>query len=130
MSPASSATLCCDSRIRQHQSAGHGNVDRAIDERVTPGHEDALMHPQGFRVVVVRAWRDAGGVRIRLLATGESRRQWVVMSIPDACEVLESVLSGLLEAPATADGSGTSDTESARRPLNDEGPSGSRDQPF
>jgi hypothetical protein len=44
---------------------------------------------------VVRAWCDADGVRIRLLTDGGSGRQFVVGSIGDACDVLNSVRSEL-----------------------------------
>jgi hypothetical protein len=57
------------------------------------------MQPPGFRVIVVRAWRDAGGLRVRLIADGEARRQWIVGSITEAREVLESVLAELLDGP-------------------------------
>lgn len=68
------------------------------------------MQPPESRVIVVRAWRDAGGVRIRLLADGDAdgdyERQWIVGSIADACAVLGSLLAELLGAPARADGTG------------------------
>ena len=68
------------------------------------------MQPPESRVIVVRAWRDAGGVRIRLLADGDTdgdyERQWIVGSIGDACAVLWSLLAELLGPPASADGTG------------------------
>jgi hypothetical protein len=57
------------------------------------------MDPPGFHVIVVRAWRDPGGLRIRLLADGGSERQWVVNTIAEACAVLGSVLAELLVEP-------------------------------
>jgi hypothetical protein len=67
------------------------------------------MAPPGFHVIVVRAWRGAGGLRIRLIADGADRaagvdgvpgRQWVVGSIAEARDVLGSLLAELLAAPA------------------------------
>ena len=58
------------------------------------------MEPPDFQVIVVRAWRDTGGLRVRLLTDGDSERQWVVHSIADACAVLGSVLAELAVAPS------------------------------
>lgn len=49
----------------------------------------------GFRVVVVRAWVEPEGVRIRLLADGHSARRWVVDSVSDACDLLGCILEEL-----------------------------------
>jgi hypothetical protein len=57
------------------------------------------MDQPAYQVIVVRAWREPEGVRIRLLADGGSARQWVVGSIASACDVLGALLAELLEAP-------------------------------
>jgi hypothetical protein len=78
--------------------------------RDTFAADNDRMPPPESRVIVVRAWRDAGGVRIRLLADGDAdgdyERQWMVGSIADACTVLGSLLAELLGAPARTDGTG------------------------
>jgi hypothetical protein len=61
------------------------------------------MEPPRYQVIVVRAWRDAGGLRIRLLADGGSTRQWVVGSIAEARDLLGSILAELLVTPARPD---------------------------
>jgi len=48
------------------------------------------------RLIIVRAWREADGVRVRLLADRPPKRQWVVATIPTAAEVMSAVLSELL----------------------------------
>jgi hypothetical protein len=53
------------------------------------------MEPPSYQVIVVRAWRDAGGLRIRLLADGGSARQWVVGSIAEARDLLGALLAEL-----------------------------------
>jgi hypothetical protein len=58
------------------------------------------MDPPDFRVIVVRAWCDSGGLRIRLLVDGDSSRHWVVGSIAEACTVLGLVLAELPIPPA------------------------------
>lgn len=60
------------------------------------------MEPPSYQVVVVRAWREAGGLRIRLIAHGGSERHWVVGSIAEASDLLESILSELLATPRRA----------------------------
>jgi hypothetical protein len=57
------------------------------------------MEPPSYQVIVVRAWREKGGLRIRLLANGVSSRQWVVGSIAEAIELLSSILAELLVTP-------------------------------
>lgn len=53
-------------------------------------------------MIVIRAWREPQGLRIRLLADGSSRRHWVVGSAASACEVLAALLAELVtEEPAT-----------------------------
>jgi hypothetical protein len=78
--------------------------------RNTFAADNDRMQPPESRVIVVRAWRDAGGVRIRLLADrdadGDYERQWIVGSIADACAVLGSLLAELLGPPARADATG------------------------
>jgi hypothetical protein len=75
------------------------------------------MEPPGFRVIVIRAWPDAGSLRIRLLADGDSPRQWIVGSIAEARDVVGSLLAELLAAPPRA--------EFAERPTMLPGPQGS-----
>jgi hypothetical protein len=41
-----------------------------------------------------------GGLRIRLIADGGSARHWVVGSIVEATDLLESILAELLATPA------------------------------
>jgi hypothetical protein len=60
------------------------------------------MEPPRYQVIIVRAWRDAGGLRIRLLADGGSARQWVVGSIAEARDLLGEILAELA-APAPPD---------------------------
>lgn len=57
------------------------------------------MDPPDFVVIVVRAWREAGGLRIRVLANGGSGRQWVVGSVAEVRDVLEAIIA---ELPAPA----------------------------
>jgi hypothetical protein len=67
------------------------------------------MEPPSYQVVVVRAWREAGGLRIRLIAHGASERHWVVGSIAEASDLLGSILGELLaprRAPETPPGAG------------------------
>ena len=54
------------------------------------------MDPSDHRVVIIRAWREANDVRIRVLADGDPRRQWVLGSITDAGDVLVALLTELL----------------------------------
>lgn len=60
------------------------------------------MEPPRYQVIVVRAWRDAGGLRIRMLADGDSARQWVVGSIAEARDLLGTILAELA-GPAQPD---------------------------
>jgi hypothetical protein len=53
------------------------------------------------RVIIVRAWRESDGIRIRLLAEGDPRRQWVLTSIAEAGDLLATLLA---ELPAPAHG--------------------------
>ena len=61
------------------------------------------MEPTNYQVIVVRAWREGGGLRIRLLANGGSARQWVVGSIAEASDLLGSILAELLVTPTLPD---------------------------
>jgi hypothetical protein len=61
------------------------------------------MEPSSYQVVVVRAWREAGGLRIRLIAHGGSERHWVVGSIAEASDLLGSILAELLATPTGPD---------------------------
>jgi hypothetical protein len=69
------------------------------------------MEPPSYQVIVVRAWREGRGLRIRLLADGGSTGQWVVGSIAEACELLGSILAELLARPANQE-----DTDWPARP--------------
>jgi hypothetical protein len=57
------------------------------------------MDRPAYQVIVIRAWREPEGVRIRLLADCGSPRQWMVGSIAAACDILGVLLAELLEAP-------------------------------
>ena len=60
------------------------------------------MDPPHYQVIVIRAWREPEGLRIRLLADGNSPRRWVVASAAAACELLVALLAELLaEEPTT-----------------------------
>jgi hypothetical protein len=60
------------------------------------------MEPARYQVIVVRAWREAGGLRIRMLADGGTARQWVVGSIAEARDLLGEILAELT-APTQPD---------------------------
>lgn len=60
------------------------------------------MEPPDTRVVVVRAWRDAGGLRIRVLAEPPAAREWMFTSVGDACELVAALL-GELRSPTPPD---------------------------
>jgi hypothetical protein len=62
------------------------------------------MQGPDFHVVVVRAWREAGGLRIRLIVDGDAERHWVVGSISGAQEVLGALLAELEGGPPLATG--------------------------
>jgi hypothetical protein len=60
------------------------------------------MDPPDYQVIVIRAWREPEGLRIRLLANGSFPRQWVVASATAACDVLAALLGELVaEEPTT-----------------------------
>ena len=59
----------------------------------------AYMDPPYYQVIVIRAWREQEGLRIRLLSNGRPPRQWAVASIADAFDVLSTLLGELLAAP-------------------------------
>jgi hypothetical protein len=61
------------------------------------------MEPPSYQVIVVRAWREAGGLRIRLLAHDGSARHWVVDSIGEARDLLGLILGELLVTPTRPD---------------------------
>ena len=63
------------------------------------------MDSSEYRVIIIRAWRESDGVRIRLLADGDPGRQWVFGSIADAGDVLAALLAELVppESPTTSD---------------------------
>ena len=52
-----------------------------------------------YQVIVIRAWREPNGIRIRVLADGSPPRQWVVGSIAEAQDVIGVLLTRLLVAP-------------------------------
>jgi hypothetical protein len=72
------------------------------------GPDTAPMDPSEYRVVIVRAWREADSVRIRMLAGGDPGRQWVLSSIADAGDVLVALLTELVP-PAQSARSHTND---------------------
>jgi hypothetical protein len=61
------------------------------------------MEPPEYQVVVVRAWREAEGLRIRLIADGDSERHWVVSSVAEASDLLGMILVELLATPTGPD---------------------------
>jgi hypothetical protein len=61
------------------------------------------MEPPEYQVVVVRAWREVGGLRIRLIAHGDSERHWVVGSIAEASDLLGMILAELLVTSSRPD---------------------------
>jgi hypothetical protein len=79
--------------------------------RDTSSDDAGPMQLPESRIIVVRAWRDAGGLRVRLLTDGAPERQWVVGSIADARDVLGSLLAELLGAEAD----GTESVPAARQ---------------
>lgn len=52
-----------------------------------------------YQLIVIRAWRESNGIRIRVLADGSPPRQWVVGSIAEAHDVVGALLARLLAAP-------------------------------
>jgi hypothetical protein len=56
------------------------------------------MDSPRYQLIVIRAWREPDGLRIRLLADGTPPRQWVVGSITDARQVVGALLAELLTA--------------------------------
>lgn len=58
------------------------------------------MEPPDTRIVVVRAWREAGGLRIRVLAELPEARGWVFTSVADACDLVAALLTDLLDPAA------------------------------
>jgi hypothetical protein len=56
------------------------------------------MDSPRYQLIVIRAWREPEGLRIRLLADGTPPRQWVVGSITDARTVVDALLAELLTA--------------------------------
>ena len=57
------------------------------------------MQGPAFHVVVVRAWREADGLRVRLIVDGDAGRHWVVGSIAAAQDVLGALLAELEGGP-------------------------------
>ncbi|MGE5831122.1 MAG: hypothetical protein ACM30G_22565 [Micromonosporaceae bacterium] len=54
-----------------------------------------------WRIVILRAWRDADGLRIRVLTHDHPERQWIVNSL-DAChEILDLLFSELTSTDTT-----------------------------
>jgi hypothetical protein len=74
-------------------------AERRVDGDETVAPDSALMAAPSFQVILIRAWSDRGGLRIRLLVDGDSSRQWVVGSIADARDVLSLLLAELLAPP-------------------------------
>jgi hypothetical protein len=72
------------------------------------------MSSPEHRVIIIRAWRDPGGIRVRLLADGPPSRQWLLGSVAETRAVLTALLGELTPGrpadPAdTADRAGTVD---------------------
>jgi hypothetical protein len=56
-----------------------------------------LMHvdPDGWVVLVLRAWAEEGHIRVRVLASGAVRGTWVTASVPDAMNTVRALLDQL-----------------------------------
>jgi hypothetical protein len=52
------------------------------------------MHvdPDGWIVLVLRAWAEEGHIRVRVLASGAVRGTWVTASVPDAMTTVRALL--------------------------------------
>jgi hypothetical protein len=78
-------------------------IDVAAECRIDGGEmffpDTARMDPPRYQLIVIRAWREPEGLRIRLLANGAPPRQWVVGSITEARDVVGALLAELLAAP-------------------------------
>lgn len=61
--------------------------------------DTARMDSPRYQLIVIRAWRESNGIRIRVLADGSPPRQWVVGSIAEAHDVMGALLAPLLAAP-------------------------------
>lgn len=46
-------------------------------------------------MLVIRAWREGGSLRIRVLIEGEPRRHWIVASPDRAAELVRALLARL-----------------------------------
>jgi hypothetical protein len=55
------------------------------------------MHvdPDGWMVLVLRAWAEEGHIRVRVLASGAVRGTWVTASVPDAMNTVRALLDQL-----------------------------------
>ena len=55
------------------------------------------MHvdPDGWVVLVLRAWAEEGHIRVRVLASGAVRGTWVTASVPDAMNTVRALLDQL-----------------------------------
>lgn len=60
-----------------------------------------LVETSEGRVIVLRAWWNPEGVRVRVLIHDGSRRQWVVAGIPAACALVATLLDALQPPPTT-----------------------------
>src|SRR6266568_1988799 len=76
----------CVERQRCVDGAGHDRPDTA------------RMDSPDQRVIILRAWREPGGIRVRVLSDGS---QWVVGSVTGAVELVGVLLTEL--APRTDD---------------------------
>jgi len=55
------------------------------------------------QVIVVRGWLQGNDVWVRVLASDGARRQWVVVGVRQACQLVETLLEQLNEPTSGAD---------------------------
>jgi hypothetical protein len=55
------------------------------------------------RVIVLRAWRDPQGTRVRVLAANGSGQQWMVAGVEDTCALIARLLNELEEPSIPSD---------------------------
>jgi hypothetical protein len=54
-----------------------------------------------WRIVILRAWRDAEDLRIRVLTHDRPEQQWIVNSLDACCEILDRLFSELMSTDTT-----------------------------
>src|SRR5512133_3563947 len=69
--------------------------DGMLTTRRSPRRILMRMTAHQWRVLVIRAWRDGAGVRVRVLQGGEPCRQWTAASSTEAGELVQRVIAEL-----------------------------------